>query len=129
MFVRPLLLVFVTLLTSAAYASPCADDQDSGCANSAVQLAKGELESRYQHLLEQLGQGSVRYKRLINAQRTWQTFRDAECEYLTTYGEQNGQHAQNYDRCVQDMTEQRTRALQHYQQCDNASDECTIDAN
>lgn len=128
MFVRPLLLVFAMLLVSAVQASPCADDGASGCANSAAQKAENEMDILYQHLLKQLGHGSVLHKRLINAQRTWHLFRDAECEYLTTYGEQNGRHAQNYDHCLQAMTEQRMQVLQHYQQCDVAGDECTVNA-
>lgn len=127
MLARPLLLLLATLLSSAVLASPCADDQASSCANSPVQLAEREMDSLYQQLLIQLGHGSVLHKRLINTQRTWHTFRDAECEYLTAYGERNGQHARNYDRCVQTMTEQRTRALLHYQQC-AASNECTVNA-
>lgn len=125
MFVRPLLLVFATLLASAVQASPCADDRASGCANSAAQKTENEMDILYQHLLIQLGHGSVLHKRLVNAQRTWHTFRDAECEYLTTYGERNGRHAQNYDRCLEAMTEQRMQVLLHYQQCEEASDECT----
>lgn len=127
MFVRPLLLVFTTLSSCAVLAAPCVADGTSGCANSAVQRTESEMESLYQQLLKQHGHGSVLHKRLINTQRTWHSFRDAECEYLTTYGEQKGRHAENYDRCVQAMTEQRIRALQHYQQCDQAADDCTID--
>ena len=126
MFVRPLLLVFAVLLSTAVQASPCADDRASGCANTAAQKAENEMDILYQHLLIQLGRGSVLHKRLINAQRTWHSFRDAECEYLTTYGEQNGRHAQNYDRCLQAMTEQRMQVLQHYQLCDEASDACKV---
>lgn len=128
MLPRPPLLVFALLLSSAVHATPCANDNTQGCATSAAQTAEREMNTLYQQLLKQLGHGSVLHKRLFNTQRTWHSFRDAECEYLTTYGEQKGRHAQNYDRCVQAMTEQRIRALQHYQQCDEAADECTANA-
>lgn len=126
MDVRPFLLVVATLLASAVHATPCADDEASGCANTAVQNAEDELDTLYQHLIKQQGQHSMLGKRLINTQHSWNTFRNTECEYISSYGEASGRHQDGYDQCVLIMTEQRIRALQHYQQCDDQPEGCTV---
>ena len=126
MFVRVITLIAVSLLTTTAHATPCADDSESGCAQTAVQAAENELDDLFQQLIEQQGRHSVLSKRLINTQRSWRTFRDTECEYVGTYGENSGQHQDSYDRCVQMMTERRTQALQHYQQCQSANEQCAV---
>jgi len=126
MYVRLIALIAVSLLTATACATPCADDNASGCAQTAVQAAENEMDDLFQQLIEQQGRHSVLSKRLINTQRAWRTFRDSECEYVGTYGEHEGEHQDSYDRCVQMMTERRTQILLHYQECQTAHEQCAV---
>lgn len=112
------------LLATASLAAPSAGAHNAHSSSSAEQI---ELEKLYQQLLNHLHGEPIHRKRMINTQRAWIAFRDAECEYITTHGQNERQHVETYDQCAITMTNTRIKALQHYLQCIEAREDCWVE--
>ncbi len=112
------------LLTTAALAAP---NVDAHSAHSTYSADQAKLEEVYQQLLNHLNGEPIHRKRMINTQRAWIAFRDAECEYITTHGQNERQHVETYDQCAVSMTVARIKALQHYLQCLDSREDCKVE--
>lgn len=104
----------VCLLAFQAQASPSLAD------------ANVQLDALYQQLKNQPHTDDNLRKRMINAQRAWRAFRDAECEYVTAIGEGSAVHIENYEHCAQALTTARIDALQRYLQCTETETDCAV---
>ena len=112
------------LLATAILAAPRVDAHSGHTSYSAEQT---ELDELYQKLLNHLHGEPIHRKRMINTQRAWVAFRDAECEYITTHGQNERQHVETYDQCATSMTNTRIRALEHYLQCIEVREDCRVE--
>ncbi len=119
---RLALICVLCLLATTASAATCVG---ANCPPTALEVATQQLETAYQQLKTHWQDHDQRRKRLINSQRTWRTFRDAECEYAAT-DEHPATHTDNYKGCIQTLTEARTRALQYYLRCGESGAACSV---
>ena len=94
-------------------------------AGSSYEASKAELESLYQRLQEHWPSHDLHRKRLINSQRAWLSFRDAECEFVSTDVDHTS-HIDNYEQCAQALTLERSRALRRYLQCADNDTACAV---
>jgi uncharacterized protein YecT (DUF1311 family) len=94
-------------------------------AGSSYEASKAELESFYQQLKDHWPSNDLHRKRLINSQRAWLSFRDAECEFVTTDVDHTS-HIDDYELCAQALTVERSRALQRYLQCADLDTACAV---
>jgi uncharacterized protein YecT (DUF1311 family) len=118
-------LAFICVLCLFACTASAAPCLDANCPPTALQIATQQLETAYQQLKTHWHDHDLRRKRLINSQRAWRSFRDAECEYAAS-DEQAATHIDNYKGCIQAMTEARTRALEYYLRCGEAETPCAV---
>ncbi|MEN0106358.1 MAG: lysozyme inhibitor LprI family protein [Pseudomonas sp.] len=116
---RLALPVLLLLLANPA-AATCAD---ASCVPSTAAQAREQLEITYQQLLKHWANEHLHRQRLINSQRIWRSFRDAECELAAT-NENPGEHIDAYERCDQALSQERTRALQRYLRCAETNVDC-----
>lgn len=126
---KTLLLTFCILAAGAAFAEdadPCATQRNTGeideCGKQTLARKDKELNAAYQELLKQLvaddKSDSTDYaetrKLLLEAQRNWIRFRDADCRgHLVLYAAGSMRGAVHYG-CLIDRTEQRTWELRHW---------------
>ncbi|WP_271198499.1 lysozyme inhibitor LprI family protein [Pseudomonas turukhanskensis] len=96
-------------------------------AGASYEASKAELESLYQQLKDHWPSSDLHRKRLINSQRAWHAFRDAECEFVST-NEDHTNHIDTYEQCTLALTLERHRALQQYLHCVNSGSECAVAA-
>ena len=97
-----------------------------GATPVSYEASKEQLATLYATLKTLLQNTPIHRKQLINTQRSWRAFRDAECEFVTTDDEQNNEHIDSYRQCAEDMTLARIRALQHYLHCAETGTDCTV---
>lgn len=118
---RLVLLMATCLIATLTFAAPC--DDPNGCTTTrSFKEADAQLTALQQTLIDKLHDRETLRWRLINTQRIWRNFRDAECQYVSSYGEQ----AEHYQRCAQAMSEGRIRALQRYLECTEAGGDCKV---
>jgi uncharacterized protein YecT (DUF1311 family) len=71
-------------------------------------------------------------KLLIEAQKKWVAFRDAECALTTIRTAGGSINAMNFNICLTDLTQRRAKDFQSYLDCSKQSadqaDDCTIPA-
>jgi uncharacterized protein YecT (DUF1311 family) len=124
-----LLFALCLLAASASFAQntdPCATQRNTGeideCGKQTLAKKDKELNAAYQELLKQLvaddKSDTTDYaetrKLLLDAQRNWIKFRDADCKgRLVLYAEGTIRGAV-YFGCLVERTEQRTKELRHW---------------
>ena len=85
------------------------------CAKQSADAADAKLSEAYQHALSQLG-GSDNLERaktsLIESERAWVKFREADCDVPNRIFEQDPMRRAMVESCIQSLTEQRTKNLQ-----------------
>ncbi|WP_445145672.1 lysozyme inhibitor LprI family protein [Dyella sp. Tek66A03] len=86
------------------------------CAKQGADAADAKLSETYQHALTQLS-GSDNLERaktsLIESERAWVKFRDADCVVQDRLFEQGSMRRAMVEMCLQSHSEQRTRDLQN----------------
>lgn len=110
----------VPFMLSAALAQsdPAADLQKAGKA----------LNETFRQIEHRLAQDPAGKERLIKAQRAWIEFRDAECTFQSS-GEDGGSAAPMVAAaCKANLTEDRTRQLENYLNCEETDLACPVPA-
>ncbi len=121
-----LLALFLIAFSSIALAQikyPCAAQNESKqineCAKVTLASEDKKLNAAYQQLLKSLQPGptgnTANYenvkKQLIEAQRSWIRFRDADCKGKLTLSADSVKRGEVYIGCLTERTEQRTNEL------------------
>ncbi|MFZ2266821.1 MAG: lysozyme inhibitor LprI family protein [Azonexus sp.] len=123
---KSLLFTLGLLACSASFAQdadPCLTQRNTGemdeCGKQTLARKDKELNAAYQALLKQLVADDPRdaadfaetRKLLLDAQRTWIKFRDADCKGKLVLYAGGSMRGSVYFRCMTEHTEQRTKEL------------------
>ena len=125
------------MLLSLTFASPawalnCDDPEDqatmNACASQDHARADKELNAVYHKVTGRLTDEHETKSALVKAQRAWIAYRDAECDFRVS-GMDGGTAAPMVGtQCRTELTEDRSRALQSYLDCEEGDLSCPLPA-
>ena len=93
------------------------------CADAGFRAADAKLNAAYRAVTRRLTEDSARPS-LVEAQRAWIRFRDAECAFDTNVYEGGSIRPMLFSQCLTRVTDQRTADLNDYLSCNR--DGCTV---
>jgi len=87
------------------------------CADASYQKADAALNRSYKEILHRLKDDSATTKLLVEAQKAWIAYRDAECAFFKL--RQQGRHylSMVFSICLEGLTKNRTAELDVYLKC------------
>ncbi len=95
------------------------------CADQDFRKADAKLNAAYKRIMDRLtGEASGR-KLMVEAQKAWLAFRDAECAFSSSDTEGGSIHPMVVTGCLATLTETRTRTLKGYLAC-KEGDSCPL---
>ena len=115
-----MVVLLTTLCSTPAGASPCADQAEPRldvCAGVARDKADAALNGVYKQIVARLADDAAKTKRLIEAEKAWIAFRDAECAFANSDTEGGSIHSMELTLCQEKMTKTRTEELRSYLKC------------
>ena len=137
---RLILSSLATLMLAAPlFASParaaddCANAQDQAtmneCAGKAFNEADAKLNDAYKQIEGRLKDNAASKKLLVDAQRAWVAFRDAECNFQGGPPADSGSmYPMVVASCKAALTNGRLKDLQGYLNCTDADTDCPVPA-
>lgn len=87
------------------------------CAAVALKLADGELNAIYLRMQNRLKEDTTTKELLIDAQRKWLGFRDAECSFSAVRSAGGSSHGMQVNSCLTELTRTRVMELQNHVAC------------
>lgn len=127
-----ILMLLGSVLTFSAHASDdmCFEkahtqSQLTACATEALQRNDQQLNRLYKRMQARLGKDDKTRSLLIDAERKWIAFRDAECAFATVRTVDGSVHAMQLNSCLADLTRDRITALENHLACGKNADEQT----
>lgn len=125
----PCLAIAIAIATPVAYADQACYEkaqnqaQLTACASSELKQADDRLNHLYRQVQDRLkGDEDVR-KLLVDSQRKWLAFRDAECTFQTMRSSGGTINAMNVNSCLAGLTQARAKDLQIHLDCTRQADE------
>nr|WP_315447504.1 lysozyme inhibitor LprI family protein [uncultured Pseudomonas sp.] len=129
----PRLLLALTpfLFTPIAHAAvDCANASDQAtmnqCAGQDYKAADNELNAVYKQIKERLKDNAEATKLLVDAQRAWIGFRDAECTFSSSGVTGGSVYPLVYSSCLTGVTKVRVEALKQYLKCEEGDMSCPV---
>jgi uncharacterized protein YecT (DUF1311 family) len=128
-------MFFATALTAiapiaVALAQDCANATSqmamSGCADQAYRKTDAELNAVYNQITDRLKRDKESMKLLINAQKAWLAFRDAECTFSTSASAQGSVYPMLVAQCRDGLTSKRIDELKTYLRCEEGDLSCPV---
>lgn len=130
---RCLLALVPLLLAPLAQADECANATTQAdmnqCAGRQNQAADKELNTLYQQISQRLKERPQSQKQLINAQRAWVAFRDAECTFSASAVQGGSVYPLIYSNCTTDLTKARVQTFKTYLKCQEGDMSCPVPAS
>lgn len=127
-----LILALLSLGASAAHASddPCFEkaqtqSQLTACSADALKREDAALNQSYKKMQERLKADAATLRLLVDSQRKWIAFRDAECTFTTVRTAGGSVQPMNTNSCLAQLTRNRTIELQNHLACGKGADEQT----
>lgn len=99
--------------------------QLNACAAEALKRNDQELNRLYRQMQARLDDDAKTRQLLIDSQRKWIAFRDAECAFTTTRSAGGSIHAMHQDGCLAELTRNRVIELENHLACGKGADEQT----
>ncbi|TGQ36440.1 lysozyme inhibitor LprI family protein [Mesorhizobium sp. M00.F.Ca.ET.216.01.1.1] len=127
------LVLIVPLLTGVARADDCANAQDQAtmneCAGKSFTEADKKLNDAYKQIEGRLKGDAAAKKLLVNAQRAWVTFRNAECAFQGGPPDMAGSmYPMVVAGCQEVLTNNRLKDFQGYLNCQEGDANCPVPA-
>ncbi|MCV3206923.1 lysozyme inhibitor LprI family protein [Mesorhizobium sp. YC-39] len=128
------LILAVPLFTNAARAADdCANAQDQAtmneCAGKSFTAADKKLNDAYRQIEGRLKDDAAGKKLLVDAQRAWVAFRDAECNFQGGPRENAGSmYPMVVADCQAALTKDRVRDFENYLNCPEGEVSCPVPA-
>ncbi len=120
-------LFAAVLLAAPAVAQDCkqatTQSEMNICAGQDYQKADKALNAAYANLLGALSEPGFKAK-LRAAQRSWISYRDAECTFETAASEGGTIHPLEYSGCLTRLTKDRTKAVEALTACQKSPETC-----
>lgn len=131
MSVRLLLALVPFMFAPFAHAAvDCANASDQAtmnqCAGQAFKAADKELNTLYQQITGRLKNNPDGKKLLVNAQRAWVSFRDAECTFSASGVAGGSVYPLVYSSCLTAVTKARVETLKQYLKCEEGDMSCPV---
>ncbi|UUP18233.1 lysozyme inhibitor LprI family protein [Nitratireductor thuwali] len=132
MLAAAILLAMPTLAFAQANMSECVEAEDqaamSECAGAVFEESDKELNKLYKQIELRLSDDPDTKKLLVQAQRDWVKFRDAECSFQTA-GAAGGSIVPALDAmCMDDLTQSRIKDFEGYLNCEEGDLSCPVPA-
>lgn len=117
----------------ARAADYCANAQDQAtldeCAGKKFDAADKKLNDAYRQIMDRLKDNAPSKKLLVDAQRAWVAFRDAECNFQGGPRETAGSvRPMVVANCQAGLTNLRLKELQGYLHCEEGDLDCPVPA-
>jgi uncharacterized protein YecT (DUF1311 family) len=125
---------FTIAAATAAQAMDCTPgvsrDQRTmnACANEAYMKADGDLNSLYKQITERLKNNADTLKLLVDAEKAWLAFRDAECTFSGSAAAQGTVYPMIVAECKEGVTTKRVDVLKYYLKCEEGDLSCPVPA-
>ncbi|MEN4909956.1 lysozyme inhibitor LprI family protein [Rahnella bonaserana] len=94
------------------------------CAAQSYKNADREMNTAYKKVMDTLKSSPEKSKALLQAQRAWLKFRDADCAFLNSNSVGGSINAMNGALCLSELTTERTNSLNKIKKCDMGDPEC-----
>ena len=130
---RAPILAFCLTLSAipSAFALDCADEtqvvQDQ-CADASYQKADAALNRSYKEILRRLKGDSATTKLLVDAQKAWIAYRDAECAFSSSANKGGTIYPMVFSICLEGVTKKRSAELAAYLKCGEGDTGCPVPA-
>jgi uncharacterized protein YecT (DUF1311 family) len=127
------ILAFCMMLSAipTAFALDCADETQVAmdiCADASYQNADAALNRSYKEIIRGLKGDATTTKLLVEAQKAWIAYRDAECAFSTSANEGGTIHPMVFSICLEGVTKKRTAELSAYLKCAEGDTGCLVPA-
>lgn len=126
------MLVVAPFLAGTALAQECNDSSNqmelNQCAARAFEAADRELNADFRDIQRRLGKDADTKRLLVDTQRAWILFRDAECAFQTSAAAQGTIFPLVYANCKTDLTNDRIKQLRVYLACEEGDMNCPVPA-
>jgi uncharacterized protein YecT (DUF1311 family) len=126
-------LIMATLIAAApaaAFAQDCATATTqmamNMCADQAYRKTDAELNADYRQINDRLKSDKDAAKLLVNAQKAWLAFRDAECTFSTSASAQGSVYPMLVAQCRDGLTRKRVEELKAYLRCEEGDLSCPV---
>lgn len=96
------------------------------CADQAYRKTDAELNAAYRQINDRLKDDKDAMKLLVNAQKAWLAFRDAECTFSTSASAQGSVYPMLVAQCRDGMTRKRVEELKVYLRCEEGDLSCPV---
>jgi len=116
----------------SASAAGCGDNATQAdldvCAGDALKTSDAALNSTYRQLMDRLKADAAKRTRLIDAQKAWLAFRNAECNFVASDVVGGSIYPMIISQCADGLTRSRTRQLAAYLHCPEGDMSCPVPA-
>jgi len=98
------------------------------CADASLKKSDKKLNGLYTQIEARLKDDANTKKLLVQAQRDWNKFRDAECNFQTAIAAGGSMMPMLIARCMDDLTQSRVKAFEGYLKCEEGDLSCPVPA-
>jgi uncharacterized protein YecT (DUF1311 family) len=96
------------------------------CADQAYRKTDAELNAVYSQITDRLKHDKEATELLVNAQKAWLAFRDAECTFATSASAQGSVYPMLVTQCRNGLTSKRIDELKTYLRCEEGDLRCPV---
>lgn len=130
------MLTVAVMLAMPAFAfahDKCYDDAKdqpalNACADAAFKKSDKKLNELYKQIETRLNDDADTTKLLVQAQRDWIKFRDAECAFQTTGAAGGSMMPMLVAQCMDSLTQSRVKDFEGYLKCEDGDMSCPVPA-
>ena len=98
------------------------------CAGASLKKSDKKLNELYAQIEARLKDDADTRKLLVQAQRDWNKFRDAECNFQTAQSAGGTMMPMLVAQCVDGLTQSRVKAFEGYLKCEEGDMSCPVPA-
>lgn len=110
----------------------CADAEDQAtlnqCADASFKKSDKKLNDLYKKIETRLKDDADTKKLLVQSQRDWIKFRDAECDFQTAGAAGGSMMPMLVAQCRDDLTQTRVKNFEGYLNCEEGDMSCPVPA-
>ena len=99
------------------------------CAGASLGKSDKELNELYTQIEARLKDDANSKKLLVQAQRDWTKFRDAECNFQTSLAAGGSMLPMLVAQCMDDLTQLRVKNFEGYLKCQEGDMSCPVPAS